>query len=387
MRVITRMVLVSTVWAITLTPAFGQEDEGIAELKRVRDEPQPGFWPTQRMVDGILMRIVDDMERDYGFDFEQKEMALELLQDYIPRFMNENRAEIQELTNMYFEAILNDQPPTPEEVASWAQRVMPLMDEFRSMGETMAEDMRGFLTEEQAIKLEGNLEAFRTGMEIGTTRMKGWADGNYDPVTEWYRNPDFEKQETERAKAAEKKMLAARDEAIERTRLERGLGTPETAQPTEPVVTHAPPAVQPDSNRTRSTAAAAPPDAQKDEWEAYVEQFCKRYSLTEDQRQTAQRYLRGRQQERDRIKLRIADKLERIQKLFAEAKTPADVKKAEEELKKVNAPIERTFERLKQQLDKLPTPTQRRAAEPAGKPAEAAKKDAPPAPVTAGGGR
>lgn len=385
MRVMTRMVCAGAAWAVALAPALAQ-NEGLEDLKRVRDEPPAGFWPTQRMVDGILMRIADDMERDYGFDVDQKEMALELLQDYIPRFMNENRAEIQELTNMYFEAILNDQPPTPEEVAVWAQRVLPLMDEFRGMGRVMADDMRGFLTDEQAVKLEGNLEAFETGMDIGTTRMRSWADGYYDPVTEWYRNPDFERQERERQKEAEKQMLQARDEAMIRVRQERGLASPEAGEAREGVVEPAAPAVQPERPRQESPPPRSAA-AEKDEWEVYVAQFCQRYDLNEDQRQTAQRYLRGRQQERERIKLRNGDKLGRIQKLFAEAKTPADVKKAEEELKKVNAPIERTFDRLKQQLEKLPTPTQRRAVESAGKPEESARKEASRPPPTAGGGK
>ncbi|MBW7906840.1 MAG: hypothetical protein LC135_02500 [Phycisphaerae bacterium] len=308
------------------------------------------------MLNSILERIADDMERDYDFDFEQRDMALELLREYVPRFMNENRAEIQKLTNMYLEALLNDEPPTPEEVAGWAQRVLPLMERFQNLGETMAEDMRGFLTDEQLIRLEGNLEAFRTGMRIGTTHMQNWADGNYDPATEWIRSPEFEQKERERQRAAEREMLQARDAAMARVRGEESApAAPGSAEP-------APAAASPPPAPPQPSARPAPPAAgqAKDEWEAYVEAFCKRYEFSDDQRQAALRYLRGRQQERDRIKLRNADRLRRIGELFKTAKSPEELKKAENALKEANAPIERTFERLKEQLEKLPTAAQRR---------------------------
>lgn len=318
--------------------------------------PGAGFWPTESMLNSILERIADDMERDYEFDFEQRDMALELLRDYVPRFMNENRAEIQKLTNMYFEALLNDEPPTPEEVAGWARRVLPLMERFQNVGEALAEDMRGFLTDEQSIRLEGNLEAFRTGMRIGTAHMQEWADGNYDPSTEWIRNPEFEQKERERQRAAEREMLQARDAAMARVR--DGDGAPAAPEFVEPAPAAA--ASPPAPPRPSPPAVAATASQAKDEWEAYVETYCKRYEFSDDQRQAAFRYLRGRQQERDRIKLRNADRLRRIGELYKSARSPDELKKAENALKEANAPIERTFERLKEQLEKLPTAAQRR---------------------------
>jgi hypothetical protein len=338
--------------------------------------PTEGFWPTPAMMDGILMRIVDDMERDYEFDFEQRDQALALLRDYVPQFMDENRAEIQTLMNMYFEALLNDQAPSPEEVAVWAQRVLPLMDEFRGMGETFAEEMRPFLTDEQVVKLEGNIEAFRTGMDIGMKRMQSWAEGNYDPNTEWIRSPDFERKERDRQREAEQQMLAARDEAMTRVREGAAAGNggggeapPPQAQPTEPAASPPPP-------RTERPTAPVRPQGQRDEWEIYVEQFCNRYDFTADQRAAADRYLKGRQQERDRIRLRMADKLRRIEAMYKSAKTPEELRKAESARQEANAPIDRTFDRLKQQLDRLPTREQRAKAGPQAQPNAAPAKPA-----------
>jgi hypothetical protein len=80
-----------------------------------------GFWPTPLMLERILDRVAENMGRIYDMDEEQLEQTRQVLRETFPKWLKENRAEIMELTNQFFEAQLHDEPPDPEMVTGWAQ--------------------------------------------------------------------------------------------------------------------------------------------------------------------------------------------------------------------------------------------------------------------------
>lgn len=330
------------------TNSYAQQEDDQQQPGRRSGIPTEGFWPTQAMLDRAFERIVRDMSRDYGFDDQQREMATELVRDTLTRYLNENRDEIQALMNRYIEAVMNEDAPAPDDVATWSQRALPLVNKFRAEVDTMAERMRGFLTEDQQYILDGNIAAFHTGMDFGTQRLQSWAAGEYDPETEWIRNPGVERRERERLHEVRRQMLDARRQAI----------TQATGQPAAEPFSGAATAAE-----ARPVGATSKPAAPPDDWERYVEQFVRKYDLNEDQRQRAFQFLTARQRERDQQLKRRGPQMERIEKLYKEAKTPEEVARAEAEFEKLNAPIERIFDNLKRQLDTLPTREQRRKAD------------------------
>src|SRR5690606_15105974 len=106
----------------------------------------------------------------------------ELLKERIPSWLKANRAEIQTLINQFYEAQLHDEPPSVEAVAQWAQRALPLFNEFTDevlVGIT--DDMRNYMTDEQTDKLDVELAAFETGVTLVTNKLSVWAGGGYDP--------------------------------------------------------------------------------------------------------------------------------------------------------------------------------------------------------------
>lgn len=341
---------------LTLTiPVSGndaqQPPEGEAPPQESAASLDGVFWPTQKMLEGVFGGVVEDMARDYAFDEDQRERTLGLLRERISGFLNRNRSEIQALMARYFEAVLNDEPPQPEEVAGWAQRVLPLIQEFRESVDGLAGDMREYLTEDQIAILEGNLAAFHTGIDFATNRMQVWAEGGYDPQTEWYRNPGVLEAERQRRVAIRREMAAQRRAAIDRVRREQELSAPTPA------------AAERSAGRTSGPAAPHPAGDESDEWEQYVENFIRRYGLNQDQKQQAYRILRQQQAERDRYLKRREREMQRLLEAWRKAASPEQVARAEADYTRFTQPIDAIFERLKSRLEQIPTRAQRRQAE------------------------
>jgi len=336
MRPIARTIctlIIAMLATAALAQDLDQADEG-QRPRRADKIPTEGFWPTQKMMERMIDRITDGMADEFNFDDSQLELTREVFKARFPEFLNENRAEIQTLLNQYFEALLDDQPPAVEDVAEWAGRVQPLMTGFGEVCDEVAESMREYLNDDQMVMLDAQHVAFQAGMKMAQNKLAVWADGGYDPETEWIhrRSPE------EREAAAQAEMEEAEAEA-----------------------------------------AAKP--LPKDEWTIYTEQFIERYQLNEEQKQKAFTILGHQQEARDRYLRRKADEMAHVTKLLTEAETEEERAASLEAYQRLNAPVDRIFEQLKERLDTLPTRAQRKAAIEAGRVEEEEAK--PPTPESA----
>jgi hypothetical protein len=348
-RLAARLATYLLVVTIISSSSYAQEHEDARDPARPADGAPDGvFWPTQKMLEGFFNRVVEDMTRDYGLDLDQRERTLALLKERISDFLNRNRVEIQALLARYFEALVDDEAPDPEDVALWAQRVLPLIEDFRESVDGMSDEMHEFLTDDQIAVLEGNRAAFHAGVDFATNRMQVWADGGYDPQTEWYRNSEARQAERQRRAAVRAEMAAQRQAAIDRVRAEQGLAAAAEAA-AAPAASRAPPP---------STTQPA-----GDEWEHYVENFIRKYGLNEDQKQQAHRFLRQQQAERDRYLKRREREMQRLLEQWRIAGSAEQVARAEADYARFTRPIDELFERLKTKLEQIPTRAQRRAAE------------------------
>jgi hypothetical protein len=298
------------------------------------DVPDAGFWPTQRLMEFWMHRVADDMAGRYEFDEDQLYLTREALKEHIPRFLNENRAQIQTLVNQFLEAQFADEAPDVDHVADWAQRALPLIHKFEDVVDDLTVDMREYLTEDQVIIMEGEHAAFRTGWGLITNKVAVWSEGGFDPETEWPRSPGHRsevKREEERRAQAE--MEAARQEAIAHAR-----------------------------EGQTANAKHASSGTRKDPWTRYVDEFVQRYHFNHEQSERAYRALESQLRKRDNYLQRKLPEMDQIEKRLKEATTDQEREKVQAQLGKLNEPVDRMFQQLKDQLQKLPTRAQRKMA-------------------------
>jgi hypothetical protein len=339
---------------------YAYEDERSARRENV---PPAGFWPTERMIELTIDRITDDLGRIYGFDEAQLWETRDLFKNRFPAWLQENRPRIQRLMNEYVEdAVLAEEPPSAEQMAEWARRAQPLIQEFTGMMEDTAEDMRVYMTEEQRVILDGEMAAVRVGVSYMNQRMDTWAHGGYDWRYDWPQSAEFREAQQAREKAFEDVATEARDDAIQGRRVDPDLLAREAearAMGLEVGLASDEQYVPPERPIERARAAAAGKPGPQDDWEAYTEAFIRRYNLNEAQTNRARGQLTRMQEQRDRylrVKLPVIKELE---KQLAGAKDEKDRSRVREKYEQIQSQMDRLFQSLKDRLNKLPTSKQR----------------------------
>jgi len=254
-----------------------------------------------------------------------------------PAWLEENKAEMKTLINQFIEAQLDDEPPSVEEVTLWARRVLPLVNEFRDRVFQMTDSMREYMTDDQIDMLEAELAAFDTGITLINRKLYVWAEGGYDPETEWVPpGPERRRREREEERARREAMEQARRETLRQAH----------------------PGGRPLASTRPTTGQRKPAD----EWEVFTLQFIERYRLNSEQRQKAMQFLRAAQEERDRYLRRRADAWKKVEQRLRDAKTEPERQTALAQFETLNAPVQRMFQKLKDRLNTLPTREQRRSA-------------------------
>jgi len=319
----------------------------------VANEPA-GLLLSDSVIEAWLRHQVAQMAEKYEFDDYQQELAQEAVLKRVPQFLRENRAEVQRLVNEFLQARYNPEAPTPEFAADWSLRALPLLQKGQSLLYTLADDLREFMTDEQQIKLDGYLAGMEVAVQFTANRLQGWAEGHFDPETDWPGTPAARKLDRQRREKLEQEMNTARDQVwaqvAEGRSADSAAGTSAAMAPAA--------AGQPPTARPRATTRA-------DEWERYVEDFIRRYDLNPEQQQKARLYLSSQKRSRDQYLVGKADQMSRLEKRYAQAaqtRSRAQLDAAEAEYTKLVEPIDRMFEVLKQKLDTLPTRKQREQA-------------------------
>ncbi|GEM_PF-910211 len=334
-----------------LAIAVAQDYDPERRSPRRGSMPPAGFWPTERMIELAIDRITEKMAETYGFDEDQLWNTRDLLKSRFPQWMQDNRAELQALTNQWIETVMAGEPPTPEEVADWSNRALPLFEEFTGLVDETIEDMRTYLTPEQEVLLDGQKAFFQVGLNYMRDRLNTWKAGGYDWRTEWPRSEEFRRQEHVRQQRLQQEAENARLAAM---------GIAPAAGNSAPDA--APAGRNPPAERKLFLPKPGETDKAQDEWAVYVENFIKRYRLDEAQQNAARRFLRDQQELRDRYLRRKLPEIESLEQRQKAAQTDEERAKVRAEVEQLNRPIERYFQRLKDRLETLPTRKQRAAA-------------------------
>lgn len=337
------LVLACGAWMPYACPAQGSAIENTPPA--ATPIPTEGFWPTKTLLSRVFDRIAETIGDSYGMDDEQRAHLRELLDSRLGTFLERNRGEIQTLLNQFLEAQFHDEPPTSDEMAQWSMRVLPLMEALQDTFADMSHSMTEVLTDDQAVRMDAEYAAFETGMRLVKAKLGDWSAGRFDPDTEWF-SPGMERRRAQQREA--ERIQAEMDAAREAKLAEHGASADAGLPP------------QPGSNAPRPTTA--PASQPLDEWARYTELFADRYGFDADQRQKAQLFLRAKQVERDAYLRRKAADIERITQLALSATTDDEKREARDASDRLQRPVDRMFQQLKEKLDTLPTRAQRQNA-------------------------
>jgi hypothetical protein len=336
------------VWTgLTAAGAVAQDYPPPAPPQRPSKANAAGLLLTDRMIDSAINRITDQMAEIYGFDEDQLWNTRDTIKARFPEWLKQNRAELQGLVVQYLEAVMGDEPPSPEEVADWATRAAPLFGEFNSLVGETADDMRGYLTDQQQVLLDGQLAAMQVGMNYMQQRLGNWSQGGYDWKTEWPRSKGFQDEEKGRQQKLEQEAQQAKNVAM---------GLPPDAGDAAAAGGAVADAPKPPTPTRPSNSAA------KDEWAVYVDNFIKRYELDDAQQNSAKKFLRDAQELRDRYLARHVDDIKALEAKQKVAQGDEDKERLRGQFVELNRPIDRYFQRLKDRLEGLPTRKQRALA-------------------------
>ncbi len=322
MNTFARSMMIGVIGALAL-PAGAQETEAEA---REREKPLLYMPISLRTVENMLERGTDEWARSHHFDDEQLETMHRIVKDNFIPFLKKNRGTLGDLVSDFIEVQTGVESPDIDDLAEWAERALPVLNRFKDMLDDTFDQMGEHLTEDQQFSLNAQHAAMQAGFTMVRRRIAGWADGDFDPETEWY---PYHPRPGDRPK-----------------------------QPNENVEAVGPDPISPASQ-------PAPSDDPNDEWTRYVVDFIERYDLGPNQRQDARRQLRKHHDERDAYltRPRTVNDIARAAKLVQEAETEQEEAEAQRQLDRLDQRAEERiaaiFQHLQDTLEKIPTRKQR----------------------------
>jgi hypothetical protein len=323
-------------------------------------EEHDGIYPTRKMIERFCDRFARVMAEQLDFDDEQRVYFQEVLRDRVPAWFANNRSTLKPLINEYIETLLSDTPPAPREVAAWAAKALPMVDQVNGLAEACVADLRPALSEDQVLELEGDLAALRTGVSFLRSKLELWEAGGYDPAFDWPTGAHYANLSAAEAIALRNAQEQARAEVTGSPVPMRLAGAVEQAPPDEEggvgaLLLHE------ILNVPRNRPVPAQPNGYVDPWDRYAADFIERYQLTASQADTAYRYAREAKQLRDRY---LEKNLNEYRRLDAALQSPGpkDLAALRAAYEKLQAPVDRFYMQMQERLEKLPTRAQRRAA-------------------------
>lgn len=320
MRTVGAIYILLLLTVLGLPSARAEEPEGQTATAPApaRTAPLEGFWPSERQMELLMLRWVDEGTSQYELDEHQLKQMREGVLERWPEFFAENRAQIQPVLNEWIEMRLEMEPPTSERVQAWSEKAEPIFEGFVTEFEEGAREFRAVLKPMQRAKFELEMLQFGVGMQVARAKLKQWKEGKYEEQEFW----DPPRAERRRRRAARQ--------------VQQSEGT-EAKAVREDQVAH-----------------------ELERWDRYVAEFIDAYALDESQQSTANSLLNELKERaiahRDRNRDRIIKLEERIAAGREGEEEAAEIKRL---LVELYGPIDDMFTELKTRLDALPTTDQR----------------------------
>lgn len=296
----------------------------------ITEVPSAGFWPTERLTRSLIRRWAQQIEREYDLRPDQFRQVEQHLLERWPKFLKENRGEIQPLVNEFFELRMDVEPPTAEQVSDWSSRVMPVFERTRHHLEVGQQQFRGMLTASQQAKFDRDRIAMVAAMSLFEGKLREWSTGEYELREFWDDTPQYrDRIAREQAAETQAEADAARDEA---PRDEGSAGSDEFPKRIA---------------------------AELNAWEKHVAEFCDKYELDRSQRNTANSVLREMLLRAETYARANRQRILAVERII-DGDELVDQPEFDAELKAVFGPIDNMFSELDERLMRLPTDAQLR---------------------------
>lgn len=295
---------------------------------------QEGIWPSPKLMQLMLARWAEEVSDTYKLDDEQRLRVREGITQRWGTFLNERRSTIQPLINEFIELRMELEPPDKERVQAWAERALPVLDQFREQVREGSGEFRKVLKPMQRAKFELDALQFGVGLRVAEYKLKQWQGGEFEPEDFW--------EPVRRSERQENWQKRRQDREQHRQRIEQ----------------------EASAESTGATADSSDQIAlEMDAWEKHVAEFIERFRLDEGQQSAARSFLselKGRAlAHRDR---RRDDILKLEERIAQPTNGEAEVEEIKKKLVELYGPIDDLFQELQKRLESLPTAPQRAAA-------------------------
>ena len=282
--------------------------------QRAQNQRQGGSSPLFWSVDSILQMYVQTMAQHYNLSPEQQEYTRTLMNQRVKRFLADYEKDVRGLLAEIMDYQMKREIPPPEVAREIGERAKQLLPAIKH--EILDGNMkwREILNDEQKARHDQDLQILYKQFDTFEQIADRWSKGEV-------ASSDFEWG-------------------------------------------------------SRISQAPRMPRPSEDAWEYYVRMFIQMYNLDEGQRNTAYSVLRTMKEEAARYREAKKEEFARLAAADAEAaksgpkSDPEQLKKAQEEARQrvearreLEQPIAAMFERLKAELNKIPTSEQRAARE------------------------
>lgn len=304
--------------------------------QRVKDEstqalkPMEGFWPSSRLIQLSLIRLLDDISAKYDLDQHQQKKTRDEAARRWGKFLKENRAALQPLMKEFLEMRLERQPPSKKRIQSWAKRVVPVFEKYQKELDDVAKNFRKVLNPIQQDAFDLDLMQMGLSMQLVGEMLREWKEGRFQPEFIWESRNDVFNFE---------KVRPGKTPKVEKSRKEHVENQQQKKNPPDHVL------------------------IELGAWEQYVQKFMRDHHLDEGQRDATRSCLSELKframAHRNRYDLDIKKLEQRIQKHRGDQK---DFEKIKEKLLQLYGPIDDLFVELKLRIEQIPTAGQREEA-------------------------
>lgn len=294
-----------------------------------RGEPVDGLWPSRKLLRSLLARRAEDVARQLDLNDSQRSAFRRSFVDRWDEFLTTRRDDVQPVLNEFLEMRMDIDPPSVEQVRSWAERCAPVFEDVRDEVSAGNDELRKLLTPTQRIRFEVEAAKWSVGLELAEQRIGKWSRGEGDPSELWQKPG-----ERRRRGASDNPTPGDRDNPAQRR-----------------------------DGAADRTAETDPIGVELQRWDRWLAEFMDAHSMDAGQRDAARSALEETKQRamahRDRNRAEI-DSLE--EQIAGRSELPSDFDAIKRRLVELYGPIDNMFTELKNRVETLLTSEQRAAA-------------------------
>lgn len=397
--ILLRLLTLALVLPALAGPALAQKEDR---------ERTTGYSAIIDNIDLLVDRYADFLARKYDLTEEQDEYTRVLLRERSFEFLDQNEGELRGLVDRLFEVRTGGEMRA-EELVQWGQRAKPIYEAARKLIVDGNDEWREILTDDQKKTHDEDLKLMYQSFETTEDQLQRIVSG--EMTVDEFRSPQRSRRRSTPPKPTAEapgpdEPVAGRDadpnqpqpqprSTPRTTRAVRPPPRPATGESTTRVTRPehqrpSPGRAQPGAGRasrvSRPRGTERGPTAvtrvpgkagaagSESTWDKYVRDFIAKYQLNDEQSQKANAVLEDCKAQADRYMRGRKTQIEKIDKQVETLKGSKDKNKAKSlgeltaQRRKIMEPIDRIFEQqLKPRLERLPTRAQRRAAEAAAK--------------------